>query len=348
MIVLVRADATSEIGSGHVMRCAALGTRLMTYGAKIHFVCACLPPQLGEWLHNHGFGLTVLTAADFGDWRTDLAATCDVFHRVGSVDLLIVDHYGLSQAWESSIRSHVRRIMVIDDLADRDHDCDLLLDQNLHDNTLARYEKRVSPRTRMFFGPRYAMLRPEFDEPELVRIRDGSVKRLLVFFGGDPNNQTSKVIDAIRVLGSFAPECIVVLGLAHPYRQKILNSVTDLPGVDVLDTTDNMARLIAQADLAIGTCGVSAWERCALGLPTLVVVTAENQREDASILHRLGAVENLGDADTVSVDNWVHALRQTMNNPCRLRAMAKASLEVMAGRKAALAELEKALIDGMH
>lgn len=348
MIVLVRADATSEMGAGHVMRCAALGMRLMSRGAEVHFVCVGLSDRLADWLRDHGLGLTVLPTADITDWRSDLAATRDVVGLIGHPNLLIVDHYGLNKAWERGMRLHARKILVIDDLADRDHDCDILLDQNLHEAALTRYEERVPQGTRLFLGPRYAMLRAEFDEPGLERIRDGSVKRLLVFFGGDPNNQTLKIINALRALGSCAPETVVVLGAVHPHRSVIHENTADLPGVHVLDTTDQMSRLIAQADLAIGTCGGAAWERCALGLPCLVVVTAENQREDAEILHRLGAVEHLGDADEVSAENWKSALRRAMDDPSRIRAMAAVAREVMVGRQTALAELEGALVDDMH
>lgn len=348
MIVLIRADATMETGSGHVMRCAALGMRMMARGALAHFVCVGLPDQLADWLRDHGFGLTVLPAADITDWHSDLAATCEVARQVGHADLLIVDHYGLERAWESGMRPHARRILVIDDLADRDHDCDLLLDQNLHEDAGSRYKQRVPQGALQFLGPQYALLRAEFDEHGLERTRDGSVKQLLVFFGGtDLGNQTIKVIDALRALGSRAPESTIVLGPAHPYRDTVHKSVSDLPNVHVLDTTDQMSVLIAQADLAIGTCGVAAWERCALGLPCLVVVTAENQREDAEILHRLGAVEHMGDANEVNAENWESALQRAMDDPHRIRSMALASSEVMVGRRTALAELERALVDGM-
>jgi UDP-2,4-diacetamido-2,4,6-trideoxy-beta-L-altropyranose hydrolase len=348
-LVLVRADANFEIGSGHVMRCAALGMRLMARGASIHFVCSGLPDPLADWLRDRGFGLTVLPAADITDWHADLASTCAVARQVGHVDLLIVDHYRLDQAWECGMRSHVQRILVIDDLADRDHDCDLLLDQNLHEDAQNRYKQHVPPGTRQFLGPRYALLRSEFDGHGLERTRDGSVKRLLVFFGGtDPGNQTIKVIDALGALSSRAPESIIVLGPAHPSRDEVHKSVVRLPGAQVLDTTDQMAMLIAQADLAIGTCGVAAWERCTLGLPCLVVVTAENQREDAEILHRQGAVELLGDANGVGAEEWQGALRKALDDPHRIRAMALAAQKVMLGRLEALAELEKVLDDGMH
>lgn len=349
MIVLVRADATAEIGSGHVMRCAALGMRLTARGASVHFVCAGLPARLGNWLRERGFGLDVLPTADVGDWRADLAATSGVVRRVGHPDLLIVDHYGLEQAWERGMRPHVRRILVVDDLANRDHDCDLLLDQNLHEDARSRYGQRVPEGTRQFLGPRYALLRAEFDEPGLERARDGSVKHLLVFFGGtDPGNQTLKVIEALRALDSIALESIIVLGPAYPHRSAVHKAAANLPSVCVLDATDQMSRLISHADLAVGTCGVAAWERCALGLPCLAVVTAENQREDAEILHRLGAVIHLGDADGVTTEHWARALRQTIDNPQRLRDMAAAARQVMAGRQIALSELERVLIDGLH
>lgn len=348
MIVLIRADATPEIGSGHVMRCAALGMRMMARGALVHFVCVDIQGQLASWLRDSGFGLTVLSAAGIADWRADLAATSGVACQVGHADLLIVDHYGLERRWESGMRPYARRIMVIDDLADRDHDCDLLLDQNLHDDAAGRYKRRAPQAALQFLGPQYALLRTEFDGHALDRARDGTVKRLLVFFGGtDLGNQSIKVLDALRALGSCAPESTIVLGPAHPCRDAIHKSADNLPNVHVLNATDQMSILMAQADLAIGTCGVAAWERCAVGLPCLVVVTADNQREDAEILHRLGAVEYLGDADEVSEKKWESALRRAMGDPQRMRSMALAATEVMAGRRTALAELEGTLFDGM-
>src|SRR5436190_7967155 len=116
MVVVVRADATLEIGTGHVMRCAALGMRLAARGARIHFVCARLPGGLADLLDTCGFGLTVLPTAEGFDWRSDLAATSDVVHRLGHVDLLIVDHYRIDRAWEVGMRTRVNRILAIDDL----------------------------------------------------------------------------------------------------------------------------------------------------------------------------------------------------------------------------------------
>jgi UDP-2,4-diacetamido-2,4,6-trideoxy-beta-L-altropyranose hydrolase len=173
--------------------------------------------------------------------------------------------------------------------------------------------------------------------------------RLLVFFGGtDPGNQTINVIEALRALGARVPESTIVLGPAYPYRDAVHKSVVNLPKVQVLEVTEQMAMLIAQADLAIGACGQAAWERCALGLPSLVVVTAENQREDAEILHNLGAAEYLGYTAEVKAEKWESALRRAIENPLYLQAMAIAAYKVMVGRQAALAELIRTLVDGMH
>lgn len=348
MIVLIRVDANLLIGTGHVMRCAALGARL-SMGSGVHFVCVDCPDGLRYWLIRHGYRLTNLPGSAIGNWEDDLHATREIALDLGPIDLLIVDHYGLGKLWERGMRPYTKRILVIDDLANRDHDCDFLLDQNLHKDSQDRYQLRVPLGTRQFLGPQYALLRIEFDDYRLDRTRDGTVKRLLVFFGGtDHGNQTIKVINALRALGSRSPQCVIVLGPAHPNRDAIQQRAVGMVNLTILDTTDQMSLLIAQADLGIGTCGVAAWERCALGLPTLVTTTAENQREDAEILHKLGAVEHLGNAHEVSAKVWEAALQRVMDDPQLLRTMASSARKIMLNRRSALAELEKALLDGLR
>lgn len=348
MTTLIRADATLDIGTGHVMRCAALGKRLLARGEQVHFVSSALPDRLREWLVDSGFGLTIFQHFDVKNWQIDLIDTLAVARRIGPVDLLIVDHCAIERSWEQGMRDQVRRIMVIDDLATRYHDCDLLLDQNLRSDAM-RYAHLLPHGTLQFLGPQYALLRPEFDTPGLLRVRSGKIARLLVFFGGtDPGNQTAKVIDALHSLGSRAPGVTFVLGPAYPDHEYIHRRVEGLQNVVVLDATDSMSILMAEADLAIGTCGVAAWERCMLGLPSLVVVTAENQREDADILHRLGAVENLGDANDVSAEHWATAISRAIEQPDRVRAMGQSAQRVMSGRQEAVAELDREIIGDLH
>jgi UDP-2,4-diacetamido-2,4,6-trideoxy-beta-L-altropyranose hydrolase len=345
MIVLMRADATAGLGTGHVMRCAALGLRLAGHGAQVHFACAALPPAIEEWLCERGFGVHLMEGIAPGDEAGDLRQSASLASALPSIDLLVVDNYGLGYDWEHGMRAYAARILVIDDLADRDHDCDLLLDQNLRHNAAYRYTNRVPSTARQFIGPRYALLRPEFDDPGLLRRRDGIVRRLLVFFGGtDPGNQSGKLLEALSDLGSAVPASTVVLGPAHPDRESAHQSAASLPNVILKNATTEMARLMSEADLAIGTCGIAAWERCLLGVPSLVVVTAENQREDAEILDRLGAVKNLGDAEAVTARQWTDALRRAMDDQSGLKAMGLAALAVMHERQRAIAELESAVM----
>lgn len=342
MNVLMRADASLESGTGHVMRCAALGLRLQEKGSEIHFACAALPDGLLDWLESRGMQVHMIETVAIVDSAYDLAQSSEISRRIGSIDLLVVDHYGLGKDWERAMRIHARRIFAIDDLADRDHDCDVLLDQNLREDASTRYMARIPATARQFIGPRFALLRKEFDDPALLRVRDGVLRQLLVFFGGtDPGNQSLKVIEALKLLGGNAPRTTLVLGLgvAHVQRDLVHAQAAGLECLTVLDSTDRMSVLMAQADLAIGTCGVAAWERCALGLPSIVVVTAENQREDAKIMHQRGALIDLGDADQVSGKIIADCLGRLTDSAGVLRKMGASASEVMHGRGDALREI---------
>ena len=342
--VLIRVDADSEIGTGHVMRCEALAHRLICRSFQITFACASLPDSLEKRLR--GIGARIIRLPPMHDWRSDLYAIR--YASPAMVDLLIVDHYRLDRRWEQSMRSRARRILVIDDLADRDHDCDLLLDQNLHHNAYLRYLSRVQPETRLLLGPRYAILRGEFYDPRLFRRRDGGMKRLLVFFGGaDPGNQSLKVIEAIRMFGDAPFETTIVLGPTHPDPDSVMRAATGLKELTLLGATCEMGLLMSQADLALGTCGIAAWERCALGLPSFVTITADNQREDARLLDSLGAVICLGEANSVGPLDWFKVLRHAWEGAIDLASMTRASTEVMAGWREAAIELDRSLCDAM-
>lgn len=356
--VIIRADASIEIGTGHVMRCMTLAERLRAKGLEVAFVCNLYDGHLCDVIAERGFavhGLTPPTQVQRGEkdvaalasdgWREDASRTIRFMKAQDPApDLLIVDHYALDAQWERAVGGFVKCIMVIDDLGDRPHACSVLLDQNLHDDSVALYRDLVLPATRCFFGPRYSLLRPEFDAPELQRVRDGSLHRMLVFFGGtDVGNQASRVLAGLRLLGSDAPLATVVLGPTNPARREVWNAARDLPGVTVLDSTDRMAQLVAAADLAVGTCGFAAWERCALGLPAVVTITADNQRDDARILQVLGACINLGDWESVSAPMWADVIRKLADDPAKLERMAGAARGVMSGRAEASLELMGAL-----
>lgn len=351
MRVAIRTDASFSIGTGHVMRCLALAKRLQRRGATIFFICRNLEEHLGALLEEQGFAVMRLPAtgqdaADAaGSWLMDAADSQDAIGALGgTLDLLVVDHYGLDARWEKALRPLAARVFVIDDLADRSHDCDVLLDQNLHDMPESRYARLVPDSARVFVGPRYALLRAEFDSAA-VRLRDQGLRRLLIFMGGtDPSNEALKLVLALRSMGSRAPLATCVLGPANPHATVVRQAAQGMENIVIVPATGEMAKLMEEADLAVGTCGGAAWERCMLGLPALVVVNAENQRDDARILDAMGAVRNLGDAVSISMQRWAAEIAALQKDPAALQRMSQASASVMRDRAQALQELEAALV----
>ena len=345
--VAIRADSSLSLGTGHVMRCLTLANRMAGRGARVAFICRKDAGHLCDQIEAAGFAVESLPS-DFEhtNGARDAQESYAAVRRLGfEPDLLVVDHYYLDGQWEHALRSVARRILVIDDLADRPHDCDVLLDSNLHDSPATRYAGLVGERTQVFVGPQYALLRPEFDRVP-PRIRNAGVGRMLIFFGGaDPSHEALKVVHALRAIGASVPPAVLVLGPINPDAEEIRRSASALTGVELIGATNEMARLMADADLALGTCGGAAWERCVLGLPAIVVVSAGNQRDDARILHSVGAVLNLGAADKITVQGWITAIAHIRDDPDALTAMSRAAQNVMRGRHQAMREFENALVE---
>jgi len=327
------------------MRCLSLAELLRGRGAGVAFVCREHEGNLCSLIERHRFLVRRLPVEHRrGGWQEDAAQSVAAIRSLdSSPDLVVVDHYQLDFRWEQVVRTHAAaRILVIDDLADRAHDCDVLLDQNLHDAPETRYQGLVSQNTRVFVGPRFALLRSEFDSLQAAP-RDYGMRRLLIFLGSDRANEAAKVVEGLESLGTERPKATLVLGPHHPHAAALHEAAGRLASLVVLGSTDEMAQLIAAADVGIGTCGVAAWERCILGLPSLVVVTANNQQDDARILQARGAARNLGEASTVSSARWTEEIRALQGNPEEIAHMSRAAAAVMSGRREAMIELENAL-----
>ncbi|MFH0934731.1 MAG: UDP-2,4-diacetamido-2,4,6-trideoxy-beta-L-altropyranose hydrolase, partial [Pseudomonadota bacterium] len=295
--ILIRTDASLDIGTGHVMRCLTLAEALREQGASCRFVCRAHPGNLIDLIRQRGFVVHSLPsdpdwqprstepahAAWLGaDWQADAEQT-KVSAGGTAIDWLIVDHYALDGRWESALRGHSGKIMVIDDLADRVHDCDLLLDQNLGRNA-EDYAALVPGGCTLLVGAKYALLRPEFSaqrEYSLARRSAPQLKHLLITMGGvDKDDVTGKVLDALRVC-TLPADCriSVVMGPHAPWLAQVRERAANMPWPTmVLVNISDMARLMADSDLAIGAAGCTSWERCCLGLPSLMMVLADNQR----------------------------------------------------------------------
>jgi len=234
----------------------------------------------------HSVWLGATQEQDAGACRPDLQAL--------QPDWLVVDHYALDIRWEKALRPYCRRLMVIDDLADRHHLCDLLLDQNLG-RQAADYAGLIPELCTVLTGPRYALLRPEFSalrEFSLQRRVRPRISRILVSMGGiDPDNVTGQVLDALKRCPLPTNVLVtIVMGAKAPWLSKVQEQAATLPWRnEVLIGINDMAHRMAISDLAIGAAGSTAWERCSLGLPALMMVLAENQSEVASQLEKIKA-----------------------------------------------------------
>lgn len=337
MQIVFRADASLQIGTGHVMRCLTLADALRERGADCRFVSRKLPGHLIAWVRQRGYDVCVLPAPTVGQsvsatplyaaWlgvAPELDARQTLAALGAGIDWLVLDHYGLDADWESALRPACQRLLVIDDLADRRHLADLLLDQNLG-RSAADYDGLLPDSCHRLVGPRYALLRPEFSAyraASLNRRQTGEMHQLLISMGGvDKDNATGAALTALA--GARLPatcRIVVVMGPHAPWREAVADQLSSLPWpTEMRVAVTDMARLIADSDLAIGAAGTSAWERCCLGLPTLTVVLADNQREGAAALQATGCVELLATTQTGFSD--LPQKLAAMLVPSRLAAM---------------------------
>lgn len=352
MHVAFRVDASVHIGTGHVMRCLTLAGALRGQGHACHFICREHRGNLIETIRHRGFPVhTLPLSVDGADvisanepthaqwlgapWKTD-ARECREIIRELDPAWLVVDHYSLDSRWEADVMPEGSRLLVIDDLADRPHQADLLLDQNLG-RAAEDYAGLVPENCPLLIGPRYALLRPEFArmrEESLRRRRTPRLKRLLLTMGGvDKDNATGTVLEALRDCSlPDDAEIEVVMGSNAPWLETVRKHAATMPRptrvwVDVPD----MAQRMAEADLAIGAAGSTSWERCCLGLPALMVVLAENQKSIAESLAEVNACIYLGDVQDAKKlpDFW-----EKWANPKALRVMSEASAALTDGKGA--------------
>lgn len=309
------------------MRCLTLAEALRARGAQCLFITRAHPGHMAAAIEQRGFPVRILPAGPAGassteapppppaslpphhawlgcDWETDAQQTLAALSD-RRPHWLAVDHYALDARWEGVLRPHCERILVLDDLADRPHACDVLLDQNLGRHA-QDYAHLVPTHCQLLIGPQYALLRPEFAslrEHSLRRRQAPQLQRLLITMGGvDQANATAAVLAALRTC-PLPEDChiTVVMGPHAPWLAQVQNLAATLPWTtEVQVNVDNMAQLMADSDVAIGAAGSTSWERCCLGLPTLMLVLAENQRGVAKSLHSAGAAVSLGDVQGVS------------------------------------------------
>jgi len=287
-----------------MVRCLTLADALAAKGAQVSFVCRGDLATGIAMVAASGFDVHRISpgTADTHDdaWRMDAEHTLQALRAATvPVDWLIVDRYTLGRDWETAVGSAVGRMLVIDDLGNREHTCDLLLDQNLVADMLHRYDRKLQ-RGHALLGPRFALLQKPYREwREQVSVRSGAVRRIIVFFGGgDVERLTAATLAELGTLRMDDVHFDVVLGRGK-FADTRLRRAALPPQVAFHSDLPSLAPLMASADLAIGAGGATSWERLCLGLPSIVVTLASNQVPIAEELARRGLVRWVGDREHI-------------------------------------------------
>ncbi|MBF8748651.1 UDP-2,4-diacetamido-2,4,6-trideoxy-beta-L-altropyranose hydrolase [Pseudomonas monteilii] len=347
MKITFRTDASIDIGTGHVMRCLTLANALRELGHQCVFISREHSGNLCSLIEGEGFKVhrlplekkspdtNLLHSSWLGGSQTHDAELCQCIIAEFSPDWIVVDHYALDFNWEIAVSREGCRLLVIDDLADRKHKCDILLDQNLG-KTTRHYELLVPHGCITLTGPTNALLRPEFSSfrtDSLTRRRQGTLREVMITLGGvDAENFTDKILEALARCA--LPDDIkftVVLGVMAPHFESLTERVGSYPWpVSVLRGIKNMAQRMMAADLIIGAGGGTSWERCCLGVPSLLVVLADNQKFAVSSLCESGAAKFID--LTLPLESQLQAAFDSMLQGDQLKVMSQSASMICEGR----------------
>lgn len=353
MKIVLRVDASIEMGSGHVMRCLTLADALTQAGAECHFICREHPGHLNTFIKERGHIVYSLPYIEqhkqrqyskteelahanwLGATQEQDLESCIPILKLLQPDWLIVDHYAINKPWHQELRAYCQKIMVIDDLADRQHDCDLLLDQTF-DRSSEDYLPLVPQDCQVLCGTQYALLRPEFAQwrdYSLKRRAQGQLEHLLINLGGvDKDNITTEIMQALANT-ALPDNCriTVVMGATAPWVERVQQQAALMPWpTEVKVGVNNMAELMANSDLAIGAAGATSWERCCLGLPTIMVVLAENQLKAAQALADVNAAIKLNSDENFSLA-LLDIFSNLLNNSSGFEEMSDAGQRITRG-----------------
>jgi len=336
--ITIRVDASLLIGTGHVMRCLALAHILKENGVDVKFICRRHEGNLIDKIRLSGFNVQELEVLEeievanklshshwLGATQQQDAYDCIDILKAEKSNWLIVDHYALDERWQKRLKSYYEKLMVIDDLADRKHQCDILLDQ-----TFGRQKEDYSVLTpkdcKLLLGSQYALLRPEFAKWRIYSLKRRSkpeFKQLLINMGGvDVDDCTGQVLDELLLCN--LPKNLhinIVMGGSAPYLESVKSKADTLPyKTEVKIDVENMAEIMANSDISIGASGATTWERCCLGLPSIQFITAYNQELIANNLKKAGIVKWTADGSLSALietrEDWMTDISENSSKIC--------------------------------
>lgn len=333
--IVFRVDSSVGIGSGHFVRCLSLAEEFSKYNVDILFITSINSGSCVDQVAKNGFKVELLPhnlcSDDCEIIYTDAYECSRVINLVGGADLLIVDSYYIDKKWERILKLAVKNLLVIDDLENREHECQFILDQNLIDYDDQNYLGLLPKYCKKYFGPRYALIRAQFHEIyHNVSKEISNILQILIMFGGsDPTNETQKVLEAINQPTNSKINITVIFGRDCPHKELILNSELNTTNVTFLVGVDNMASEMSKADIMIGAGGGSVWERCSLGLPSISIATANNQISQLEKLAEKGALLYLGESKNVQVDDIKFAVEKLIADNQLREGMRRIAREIV-------------------
>lgn len=328
MNVGIRADSSIQTGSGHYMRCMTLAQKLLGHGVQVYWLAFELLEDHAEKIQELGIDLIRLNSDKVHDFEKASKLLGAKFNW------LIVDHYKWAYEEEKVMQSVAERIMVIDDLANRPHHCDLLLDQNefIGDKNL-RYSGLVDEKTKLMLGAQYAILREEFCNRVRMDERPPKSFKVLVSYGGtDPTNETLKAIRALTLIEDEIPfHADIVIGRYHTYRSTIEELCKEHPNFELHVQANTMAELMGKSDIALCAGGTTTWERYCMGLPGVVTTVADNQIEIARFGAGIGVDQYLGMSEYVTVEMLRDKLEEIIKEPKKLEQSRNVAARIVDG-----------------
>lgn len=343
-IVCIRVDGSAQIGTGHVIRCLSLADELSAKGFKTVFCTRKFEEGLVKKISDRGYEVSVIDAdATLEEDKKHLIN----FAKAHNTEVIVTDNYHFRNNYLRSLKENFKVLVSIDDIADTFFYSDILINQNIN-ATPEMYEGKTENGTRLLLGPVYALLRPGFKKYHNHPTKFGKVKNILVTLGGgDPENQTLKVLRALEMVkGDFS--ITTILGVSNRNKEIIRDYVaTARKEIKLHENVSDMAELMYEADIAIGAGGSTSWEFCCLGIPMIVIFFADNQRGIAEGLCERGIAVNLGFYKHVSENDIKVAVENLINSPYKREMMGLKGRKIVDGKGAerTVNEIERRIKD---
>jgi UDP-2,4-diacetamido-2,4,6-trideoxy-beta-L-altropyranose hydrolase len=313
--ILFRVDASETLGKGHLSRCLNLANKLLNERNSIYFITNTLSSSNSNLIRGFGFKHIEISknSNDNG-----LDETLEITKKLGSVGSIVIDHYQIGFEWEKRVSFLIPRLVVIDDLANRAHHCHYLIDQTLG-RLKSDYTKLVASDCKLLLGSEYSLISRDY-----TMLREKSIEKrqhtdqlnkiLVAFGGGDPSIALLKVSDDLALLEKKYTIYFVTrstMDAKDELMAKLNNTHHD---VKVFTDISDLSELVYMSDLSVGAGGISSYERCCLGLPTVLIKLADNQSGNASSLQSAGAVYYLGSICDIVRGAIAKAINNIMSN----------------------------------